>query len=146
MERTSDSAHDAARALVEQARGLIEAADRSGLPVEPPEVYAVRGRRLARRLGRAADVLRGADDLDDTQTLEDAVDRERLRAALIAGVVLTALSLFVFIIAREIANRRTTATPDPGGQEERYKNVFALMDLFREIGISRVQFAGSPKK
>jgi biopolymer transport protein ExbD len=30
--------------------------------------------------------------------------------------------------------------------EERYKNVYALMDLFREIGISRVQFAGSPKK
>jgi hypothetical protein len=132
MERTSDSAHEAAQALVEHARGLIDAADRSGLRIEAPEVYAVRGRRLARRLGRAADVLRGADDLDDTQTLEDAVDRERLRAALIAGVVLTALSLFVFIIAREIANRRTTATPDPGGQEERSEPEQALAAEDRE--------------
>jgi len=45
-------------------------------------------------------------DAECCAELETARDKERLKAALIAGVVLFALSAVVFVIAREIAARR----------------------------------------
>lgn len=109
IEQATESANDAARAVIEHVRGLVDAAER----YEPPALQAEGAKEMTRRLVRAADVLRGADD--EAQTLEDAVDRERLRAALIAGVVLAVSSLFVFLVAREIANRRAPAAPPPEG-------------------------------
>jgi biopolymer transport protein ExbD len=50
------------------------------------------------------------------------------------------------LLRREFSANPKLAIYVRADSEERYKNVYALMDLFREIGISRVQFAGSPKK
>lgn len=46
----------------------------------------------------------------------------------------------------EFQNKPDLAVYVRADQEERYKNVFALMELFREIGIKRAQFAGAPQK
>jgi biopolymer transport protein ExbD len=50
------------------------------------------------------------------------------------------------VLRKEFSSNPKLAIYVRADSEERYKNVYALMDLFREIGISRVQFAGSPKK
>src|SRR5688500_16617500 len=50
------------------------------------------------------------------------------------------------MLRREFSTNPKLAIYVRADSNERYENVFALMELFREIGISRVQFAGSPKK
>ena len=50
------------------------------------------------------------------------------------------------LLRREFSTNPKLAIYVRADCNERYENVFALMELFRQIGISRVQFAGSPKK
>lgn len=84
----------------ERARGILEAfSERPGQILASTEFDAGAVRSGVRR------VLAGAE-AERCDQVETARDKERLKAALIAGVVLFALSAVVFVVAREIAARR----------------------------------------
>ncbi len=84
----------------ERARGRLEAfAERPGREL----ASTVDASAVASGLRR---VLAGAE-AERCDQVETARDKERLKAALIAAVVLFALSSVVFVVAREIATRRS---------------------------------------
>lgn len=93
--------------LAERAREAVEELDLDRAAIESSVRRAV-GSRLC--------------DVDCVTAVERARDRERLRAAVIAGLVLFLASAVVLLIAREIATRRrvgqTQARQSPAPMHE----------------------------
>lgn len=98
----ADAAADALREGMARARDMLESMAVSvGDAVESADFdideLGTRVRRIARAIER--------DEPDCAVPVEDATDRERLKAALVAGVVVFLLSAFAFLVARRIVER-----------------------------------------
>lgn len=149
VEREARPVIDEARSIARQARSAIDtSADAARSSFDSAEIedgVAV----LARRVGRAADALRGADEVDGP-TRQELADRERLRSALVAGVVLAVMSAIVFLVAREIARRRqvpsqakdVTGKPETEGEGSRTRR--ADSDKHVAIDIERPASTAKP--
>lgn len=99
------SASDAVGVGLERARGVIDTvAERAGEAVDGIDIDAV---KVA---GREAIANLQVREPDCSTRVEAARDDERLKSAVIAGVVIFTASLIAFVLAREVARRRAEAT------------------------------------